>query len=62
MLYQLGQGVNPDPTLEYTWLSKAADQGHSEAQYELAFFYLIGSEEVGIDKDVQAHTTRDCRF
>ena len=51
MLYHLGQGVNRDPVLGHTWISKASDQGHSEAQYELGIAYLY-SNKTGIDKDV----------
>jgi TPR repeat protein len=35
-------GVRPNDALAASWLRRAADQGHGEAQYQLGRLYLSG--------------------
>ena len=42
MLYVDGLGLRPSPALGASWLRRAADQGHVEAQYQLGRLYLDG--------------------
>jgi TPR repeat protein len=42
MLFFQGLGVRPSDALAASWLRRAADQGHAEAQYQLGRQYLDG--------------------
>jgi TPR repeat protein len=48
-----GQGVEEDLSVARQWFTKAADQGHTEAQYRLALIILQGKED-GISKPADA--------
>jgi TPR repeat protein len=43
MMYRQGTGVSQDNALAVHWYLKAAEQGHAEAQYNLAVMYETGS-------------------
>jgi serine/threonine protein kinase len=47
--YQLGQGVQKDPTKAVEWYRKAAEQGHPVAQFNLGTAYEEGT---GVTKDL----------
>lgn len=43
-----GDGVQADPAVGFSWVQRAADQGHAEAQYTLGFCYETGT---GVNRD-----------
>jgi len=52
-MYEVGQGVMPNPGKAAMWYHKAAEQGHGPSQYRIAVLYLAGR---GIAKDkIEAH-------
>lgn len=52
-LYEVGQGVSPDPKKASMWYHKSAEQGHGPAQYRIADLYLAGK---GVKQDsLEAH-------
>ena len=51
-MYANGVGVEQDYGLAFDWFTKAAEQGHAEAQYNLGVMYANGDHVV--QEDVQA--------
>jgi len=49
MAYFEGFGLPLNRTASLTWIERAANQNHSEAQFRLGTWYLEGT---GVDKDV----------
>ena len=47
-MYHAGEGVDQDYKGAARWIRKAADQGHSDAQFNLGIMYLEGE---GVDQD-----------
>lgn len=50
--YKQGRGVKQDVHEARRCYSKAAEQGHAEACYELAMSYMKGNSLLGIDKNI----------
>lgn len=50
MLYSFGYGVKLNYRKARSWLEKAADLNHAEAQYNLGFMYFEG---LGVKRDVK---------
>jgi|GEM_PF-5221040 len=48
--YYKGEGLEKDYKLSAYWCTKAAEQGHAEAQYNLGISYYQGE---GVDKDIK---------
>lgn len=48
MIYELGEGVRPQPKLAVTWYERAARAGHPPSQYQLGRLYRDG---VGVDRN-----------
>ncbi|SIO95082.1 tetratricopeptide repeat protein [Vibrio spartinae] len=48
--YQQGQGVKADPKQSFYWMEQAAENGHKQAQLQVANAYLNGSVGVTPDK------------
>ena len=47
--YSVGDGgVKQDDTEAVKWYRKAAEQGHADAQHDLAIYYIAGSEALQI--------------
>ncbi len=46
--YHVGSGVPQDDSQSVAWLNKAADLGHTEAQYAMAVRYFNGT---GVPQD-----------
>ena len=51
-MYAQGRGVDQDYPQAFIWFSKAAEQGHAEAQYNLGVMYVNGDHVV--QDDVEA--------
>ena len=52
-MYADGRGVPQDDAIAVTWYTKAAEQGHADAQFKLALMYANGR---GVPQDdVTAH-------
>ncbi|MDR3357639.1 MAG: sel1 repeat family protein [Desulfovibrio sp.] len=47
-MYENGRGVTKDDAKAAKWFRKAAEQGHSDAQYDLGEMYATGG---GVTKD-----------
>jgi len=51
-LYATGDWTGPrDPAQAAVWYRRAAERGHSDAQYNLGFMYLLGE---GVQQDAEA--------
>jgi uncharacterized protein len=50
-MYLEGEGVLRDRTEAFRWFGKAAEQGHTGAQIELAYMYAAGA---GVDKNLES--------
>lgn len=48
--YQQGDGVKADPKQSFYWMEQAAENGHTQAQLQVANAYLNGSNGVTPDK------------
>jgi hypothetical protein len=48
--YQQGQGVKADPKQSFYWMEQAAENGHKQAQLQVANAYLNGSAGTAPDK------------
>lgn len=53
VMYEMGQGVSQDHTEAIKWHRKAAEQGHTMAQYSLGIMYVNGRGV--LQDDVQAY-------
>jgi hypothetical protein len=53
-MYDFGKGIPLDPAAAVKWLSKAADQGHTDAQFNLGVMYEDG---IGVSQDPHAAVT-----
>lgn len=49
MCYREGDGVDPDPSVAFSWFLKAAEQGNPDAQNALGLAYEGGD---GVEKDM----------
>lgn len=49
MCYRRGHGVKADNTEAMLWLKKAAEKGHTAAQYYLGTYYEYGDGGLGVD-------------
>ena len=50
LMYDNGDGTEPDKQKAFYWYTKAAEQGYPKAQYNLAYLYYQGD---GIKQDKQ---------
>ena len=48
-MYEAGQGVPQDDAEAVAWYRQAAEQGHTEAQFNLGFMYATGR---GVSRDL----------
>jgi hypothetical protein len=58
MAYQLGLGVQEDLARGFNWLSRAAEQGHADAQYQLCGFH---DEEFCLPRQNNVQAAAWCR-
>ena len=47
-IFKMGRGVAPDDAQAFAWYRRAAEQGFTEAQYNLAVLYDTGQGWNGI--------------
>jgi TPR repeat protein len=50
--YRVGMGVMRDPEIALSYYKKAAEAGHMGACYDLAWIYLVGDKQLGVEKDL----------